>query len=254
MYCNATGTGLLVPPLSSLVGCFVAILITSFTPQSFACLHESVPRCSWRGKGQKLFSPCIVKADIDTGNTCIASSSREVRNTSASSVCRFPSAGNAHSPALVVGDYVPASWRSWETLAYGGGIDKHHLWFYLEGGDFGEGNSSTDSSKSTSLNTGKKECCPNPLTPSHFPASHLVWLVCLGITQRVKLLASPNDHLFWCQLGAEEELLAPLLGNVTTCFSRVEKKKKHYAGLWFAKHLVLTWVGPQWGQGKSGKG
>ena len=58
----------------------------------------------------------------------------------------------------------------------GGGLDKPHLRFYLEGGDCGEGNSSIDSSKSTSRNPGNKECRPNPLTPSRFPASRLVWL------------------------------------------------------------------------------
>lgn len=92
-----------------LSGMLVAILVTSFAPQSFSHLHQSVLRCSWPGKGQKLFSPCIVKADIDTGNAWVASSSREVRNISASSVYGFHSAGNTHSPALVVGDHLPDS-------------------------------------------------------------------------------------------------------------------------------------------------
>ena len=107
--CSASGTGQLVPPRSSPVGCLVAILVTSFALQSFARLRQSVLRCSWPGKGQKLFSPWIVKADIDRGNILIASSSQEACNTSARSVCRFHSAGNAHSPALEVGDYLPAS-------------------------------------------------------------------------------------------------------------------------------------------------
>lgn len=106
-YCSAPGTGLLIPPVSSPVGCLVAILVVSVAPQGFACPHQPVLRCSWPGKAQKLFSACIVKADSDTGNTWIASPSQEVCNTSASSVCRFLSASSTHSPALVVGAYIP---------------------------------------------------------------------------------------------------------------------------------------------------
>lgn len=160
--------------------------------QSFGCLHQSVLRCSWPGKGQKLFSPCTGRADTDKGNAWIASSSREVCNTSASSVCRFHSASDTepcfggwrlHLKELgnpcVRGRDCQASL----TVVFG----KQGVW----GGKFFIG-----SSKSTSLNTGKKECCPNPLTPSRFPASHSVWLVCLGIARQGKLVASPSDHLF----------------------------------------------------------
>lgn len=107
-YCSAPGTGLLVPPLSSPVGCLVAILVVSVAPQAFACPHQLVLRYSWHGKAQKLFLPCTVKANSDTGNTWIASSSQEVCNTSASSAWRFLSASSTHSPALVVGADIPA--------------------------------------------------------------------------------------------------------------------------------------------------
>lgn len=43
---------------------------------------------------------------------------------------------------------------------------------------------------------GRKNAAQTLLTPSHFPAFHLVWLVRLGIAQRVKLLAPPGDRLF----------------------------------------------------------
>lgn len=108
-YCSALGTGFLVPPLSFPVVCLVAILVVSVAPQGFACPHQPVLRCSWPGTAQKLFSTCIAKADGDTDNTRIASSSQEVSNTSASSVCRFLSASSTHSPALVVAAYMPAS-------------------------------------------------------------------------------------------------------------------------------------------------
>lgn len=39
-YCSAPGTGFLVPPLSSPVGCLVAILVVSVAPQGFACPHH----------------------------------------------------------------------------------------------------------------------------------------------------------------------------------------------------------------------
>lgn len=64
---QCSGTGQLVPPLSSPLGCLVASLVASFAPQSFAHHHQSALRCSWPGKGQKLFSPCIVKTNIDNG-------------------------------------------------------------------------------------------------------------------------------------------------------------------------------------------